>query len=72
MAHDVDKPIIPLQTDDILPTGDLMYYTQTAHWLDGITPPFETRLDELVTYVRRFLDRPRPLIDPPIAVRPGA
>jgi hypothetical protein len=71
-ATNRDKPIIPLQTDDILPTGDLKYYTQAAHWLDGITPPFESRLDELVTYVRRFLDRPRPIIDPPVAVRPGA
>lgn len=75
-AADRNKPVIPLRTENVLPTGDLKYYIQSVHWLDAMTPPIESRLDELVALVQRILDMPTPSVEgvtvPPQTVESNA
>ena len=75
LATDRNKIVIPLRTEDVRPTGDLVYYIQRVHWLDAISPPLESRLDELVILARHILDASpdgaeRSVPEPPLTI-PG-
>jgi len=40
-------PILPLRVEDVVLSKSLEYFVSTPHWLDAVTPPFETHLDKL-------------------------
>jgi hypothetical protein len=65
VASDGGKIIVPFRIENVVPSGDLKYYITRVHWLDAMSPPMETRLNELVTLMQR-------LLDPPIAAAPAA
>jgi hypothetical protein len=47
--------IIPFRIDNIAPTGDIAYFLSTTHWLDALTPPLESHIDQLGQTIRAFL-----------------
>jgi len=55
LASDRGKIVVPYRIEDVKPTGDLEYYIRNVHWLDAMTEPVETRLDELVGLVGKVL-----------------
>jgi TIR domain len=70
LATDRNKPVIPFRTEDVLPTGDLEYYIQRVHWLDAMTPPLESRFEELATLARRILNMSRPSVESSVPAPP--
>jgi hypothetical protein len=55
IASKHQKVIIPFRIEDVPPNEDLEYFTLRVHWLDALSPPMETRLAELVAFVKRLL-----------------
>ena len=55
LAYKRGKTIVPFRIESVLPDKDLEYYIQRVHWLDALTPPLESRLDELVELTTRTL-----------------
>jgi hypothetical protein len=49
--------ILPLRMDDILPGRALEYFIGNVHWLDAMTPPLETHLQDLAVTVKILLGR---------------
>jgi Flp pilus assembly protein TadD len=45
-------PILPFQVENISLNKALRYYIGSVQWLSALTPPLETHLQKLVTYVR--------------------
>ena len=60
LALNGNKIIIPFRIEDILPSGALKYALQNRHWLDAITPPLATALDDLAATVGRIIERQEP------------
>ena len=50
------KPIIPLRTEEVIPSPEIEYYISEMHWLDAMTPPLEVHLTKLVRVVGDLLD----------------
>jgi TIR domain len=49
--------ILPLRIEDILPARALEYFIGNVHWLDALTPPLETHLQNLAGTVKILLGR---------------
>jgi|GEM_PF-4507715 len=58
IASDGSKIIVPFRIENVIPSGDLRYYITRVHWLDAMSPPMESRLNELVTLMQRLLQLP--------------
>jgi hypothetical protein len=65
IASKHQKVIIPFRIEDVPPNEDLEYFTLRVHWLDALSPPMETRLAELVAFVKRLLAA-RPALTAPV------
>lgn len=67
-------PIIPLRTEDVLPSGAMDYYLASRHWLDALTPPLEAHLAALTDSVKYLLAPPgeRPSRPPEVGEPEGA
>jgi len=64
IASKHQKVIVPFRIEDVPPNEDLEYFTLRVHWLDALNPPMETRLAELVAFVKRLLAARPALTDP--------
>ena len=71
IASNRQKVIIPFRIEDVRPNEDLEYFTLRVHWLDALTPPLESRLDELVAFVQRLLAA-GPVPAPPVSLESEA
>jgi hypothetical protein len=68
--------ILPLRIEDILPGRALEYFIGNVHWLDAMTPPLESHLQNLAGTVKILLGRlprhdvPIPHVEanPPVAI----
>jgi hypothetical protein len=49
--------ILPLRIEDILPGRALEYFIGNVHWLDAMTPPLESHLQNLAGTVKLLLGR---------------
>jgi hypothetical protein len=49
--------ILPLRIEDILPGRALEYFIGNVHWLDALTPPLESHLQNLAGTVKILLGR---------------
>ncbi|HEX5275453.1 MAG TPA: toll/interleukin-1 receptor domain-containing protein [Candidatus Rubrimentiphilum sp.] len=58
VASDSGKIIVPFRIENVTPSGDLRYYITRVHWLDAMSPPMESRLNELVALMQRLMDLP--------------
>ncbi len=58
IASDSGKIIVPFRIENVVPSGDLRYYITRVHWLDAMSPPMESRLNELVALMQRLLELP--------------
>jgi hypothetical protein len=68
IASDGSKIIVPFRIENVIPSGDLRYYITRVHWLDAMSPPMESRLNELVTLMQRLLELP--LVAPAVIATP--
>jgi len=50
--------IIPVRIENVVPTKSLAYFIGPIHWLDALTPPLETHLQNLAEAVRLLLSKP--------------
>jgi hypothetical protein len=66
--------ILPLRMEDVLPGKSLEYFIGNVHWLDALTPPFETHLKNLAGTIKILLARTEPGASPtlPQEERPPA
>jgi hypothetical protein len=55
IAASRQKVIVPLRLEAVTPNEDLEYFTLRMHWLDALTPPLESRLDELTAFIVRLV-----------------
>jgi hypothetical protein len=68
--------ILPLRIEDILPGRALEYFIGNVHWLDAMTPPLESHLNNLAGTVKILLGRlprhdvpiPHMEANPPVAI----
>lgn len=63
--------VIPLRIEAVMPAKSLDYFIGSVHWLDALTPPLESHLDNLAQTILKILP-PRdipgaPEIPPPVA-----
>jgi hypothetical protein len=49
--------IVPLRIEDFTPGKNLEYFLGTPHWLDAITPPFDSHLEQIVHTVTLLLEQ---------------
>jgi len=49
--------ILPIRIEDILPARALEYFIGNVHWLDALTPPLESHLQNLAGTVKLLLGR---------------
>src|SRR5271157_1799047 len=56
LASNREKIILPFRIEDVVPSDGLEFYIRSVHWLDAMTPPIESRLNDLVALVQRILD----------------
>lgn len=49
--------ILPIRIEDILPARALEYFIGNVHWLDALTPPLESHLQNLAGTVKLLLAR---------------
>lgn len=64
--------VIPFRLEDVAPHRSMEYFMSVPHWLDAMTPPLESRLDELADVVGRLLDDPgagHEYVPPPVPGR---
>ncbi len=54
-ALDKNKIIVPFRVEAILPSEALEYGLSQSQWQDGLTPPLEARISDLVNSVVRLL-----------------
>ncbi len=52
--------ILPLRLEDILPSRALEYFIGNVHWLDALTPPLESHLQNLASTIQLLLTRSQP------------
>src|SRR6266511_389529 len=50
-------PIMPLRIENVAPARSLEYFIGPVHWLDALTPPLESHLQNLAETVRLLLLR---------------
>lgn len=50
-------PIIPYRIEDVHLSKTLEYFISTTHWLDALSPPMESHLQDLARVVKMLLDR---------------
>ena len=70
--------ILPLRIEDILPARALEYFIGNVHWMDALTPPLESHLQNLAGTVKILLGRlphhsspiPHATPDPPVTFTP--
>lgn len=55
LAYKRRKVIVPFRIEAVQPGKDVEFYIQHVHWFDALTPPLESRLDELVDLMRIVL-----------------
>jgi TIR domain len=48
-------PIIPVRIEEIAPTQSMEYFLGAIHWLDALSPPLETHLQQLAETVKAVL-----------------
>src|SRR6266550_1226590 len=48
-------PVIPLRIEDVVPSNTFDYFLGSSHWLNAVTPPVESHLQELVEAAHRNL-----------------
>ena len=48
-------PVIPLRIEDVVPSKTFDYFLGSGHWLNAVTPPIESHLQELVEAAHRNL-----------------
>ena len=53
-----DVPVLPLRVEDVLLSKSLEYFISTQQWLDALTPPFESHLENLRICVLDVLEGP--------------
>lgn len=58
------KPILPLRIEDVQPSGAMLYYLGTVHWLDATQGPPETHLSRLAATVSSAIRSPAPRTEP--------
>lgn len=58
---DSTVPVLPFRVEDIPLNKALRYYLGAVHWLDALTPPLESHLNNLVQHVEARLPRTAPL-----------
>ena len=71
--------ILPIRIEDILPARALEYFIGNVHWLDALTPPLESHIQNLAGTVKILLGRlpqhapiPNPTLIPSIVDAPAA
>jgi hypothetical protein len=47
--------IIPFRIEDVLPSKSMEYLISVPHWLDAITPPLDTHIENLVNTVKYLI-----------------
>ena len=57
-AFERGRVVIPVRADDVRPAGGLAYYLEGVHWLDAITPPWESHLAAVLSTVEKVLGSP--------------
>ena len=50
------KVIVPFRIEAIRPTKSMEFFLGNTHWLDALTPPIETFLDQLARTILRLLN----------------
>jgi len=63
--------ILPLRIEDVPLSKSLEYFVSTPHWLDAVTPPFESHLDKLAECVQGVLSGLTVDCFPPMAATTG-
>jgi len=58
-------PVIPLRVEDVVPAKSLDYFISSVHWLDAITPPLESHLENLAATIRTLLPDGSQKVIPP-------
>lgn len=53
--------VIPVRLQDILPSKSMEFFLSSSHWLDAITPPIESHLDNLTSTIKNLLKGSIPL-----------
>ncbi len=48
-------PILPFRIEDVAPGKSLDYFIGSVHWLDAMSPPIESHLDNLAATVHKLL-----------------
>ncbi len=48
-------PIIPVRIEEVTPTKSMEYFLGGIHWLDALTPPIESHLQQLAQTVKAIL-----------------
>lgn len=51
-----DVTIIPLKIEDVKPTGGMIYYLSTTHWIDAIGNIFDERLISLTKKIKTMIE----------------
>ncbi len=73
--------VIPLRIEAVMPTKSLDYFIGSVHWLDALTPPLESHLDNLAQTIQKILppreapvrtEIPAPVAPPSVVVAPTA
>jgi len=54
-AVNVGVPLVPVRIENVAPTESLAYFMNAVHWLDALTPPIESHLQELADAVKALL-----------------
>lgn len=49
--------VIPLRIEAVMPAKSLDYFIGSVHWLDALTPPLESHLDNLAQTILKILPR---------------
>ncbi len=70
IASEEQRVIIPLRLENVPLNDDLKFFIMRMHWIDALTPPMESRLDELVGFVQRRLADDRAFV-PPVSGEPA-
>jgi hypothetical protein len=53
-----ERIVLPFRLEDVKPTGSMEYYLSSIHWLDALTPPLESHIDNLAAYIGRIIQTP--------------
>lgn len=60
IAFEAGNPILPFRIEAIEMNEDLYYCIGSRHWLDGLTPPLESHIDQLVEAVSTLISHEAP------------